>query len=199
MIRFLIACFCIFLWLGKETKAQNFTKNIGIKVGLASNWLAPVPEEVVSRGNLLGYQVGIFGRITTPITNFYFQPELYYAQKGGRYTLLGAVEKEARINTIDLGAHLGKRLFMGYGRVQIGVIFSSVASQELMTKTPISTFTTPIENLNGFMMGMQIGIGADLKKFTFDIRYESILTNLVSVDNYFKPRGLQFSVGFKIL
>lgn len=137
-----------------------------------------IRDDLVSNtGFVTGFNAAIFARLVRG--SFYFQPEVVYAQKGGKFDFLNSdgnlVNRvEAQFNTIDFPFLLGIRFRQA--RVFAGPLASYALnmndnfsnSLKPYTNDPLSSdfFKKPI--LNGVA-----GIGFEFGTFFLDARYES--------------------------
>ncbi|HIY77113.1 MAG TPA: PorT family protein [Candidatus Sphingobacterium stercorigallinarum] len=136
-----------------------------------------------------GFQLGVWGRIGA--AGFHVQPELYYAQKKAGYQKDDGTSAEATFKSLDLPVLLGTRIGLGpIGvRIQAGPVFSFAQDG----KVSLSNLTNT-ENYKKTSTGIIGGVGADISKFTVDLRYEHGLNN-ISHDNNHKQRISMWSLG----
>jgi len=107
----------------------------------------------------------------------YFQPELYWNTGGGTLEMIvngGATEiLEVKFNRIDIPLLVGVKL--GPIRLNIGPVGSFVLSET--TDAIIDDFDYKLY-VDAMTWGWQGGIGAELSKFSLDVRYEGSLSDL---------------------
>jgi len=131
-----------------------------------------------SEGNWLssdtkaGFQAGIWGRVG--VAGFHVQPELYYAQKKASYESEEG-SGEATFKSLDLPVLLGTKIGLGpIGvRIQAGPVFSFAQDGKVSFNTIADK-----ESYKKSSTGIIGGVGADISKFTVDLRYEHGLNNL---------------------
>lgn len=170
------------------------TFKLGIKGGLGFSSLKS-EGKYFSSDTKTGYQLGLWGRVG--VAGFHVQPEAYFASKK-----VGLTVKEdkgnATFNSFDVPVLLGTRIGLGpVGvRLQAGPVFSFAQDGKINFNTTITDFDKYKKSSTGIIAG----IGADISKVTFDIRYEHGLTNLSeSKDANQKIRMWTIGVGFAIL
>src|SRR5690606_35564125 len=141
-----------------------------------------------------GYQLGLWGRVG--VAGFHVQPEAYYASKKAGVKTEGE-NGEATFKSVDVPVLLGTRIGIGpIGfRVQAGPVFSFAQDGKVNLKT-----ATDWDKYKKSSTGIIGGIGADISKFTVDLRYEHGLTNLSDNSTYNqKIRMWTVGVGFAFL
>lgn len=136
-----------------------------------------------------GFQLGVWGRVGA--AGFHVQPELYYAQKKAGYDKEDGSAGEATFKSLDLPVLLGTRIGLGpIGvRIQAGPVFSFAQDGKVSLGT-----ITDTESYKKSSTGIIGGIGADISKFTVDLRYEHGLNN-ISKDSNHKQRISMWSLG----
>lgn len=193
--------------LGISAQAQVFT--IGPRVGISQSYLK-VDETIdnikYETGDaLVGYHLGAFARVK--FSSFYFQPELLFTSTGGTINLNdpNSIEKDMKVN---------------YNRVDIPLLVGLKASAFRINVGPVASFNVDTKNKSVSEIGDQIkdnskvatfglqaGVGLDIWKLIFDLKYETGLgsvTDEVTVKgktHQFDQRAKQImlSVGFKLL
>ncbi|GHE38218.1 hypothetical protein GCM10017764_22000 [Sphingobacterium griseoflavum] len=143
-----------------------------------------------------GFQLGAWGRVG--IAGFHVQPEAYYASKkvGAQFEQSGE-KGEATFQSFDVPILLGTRIGLGpIGvRVQAGPVFSFAQDGKVNFTT-----ATDWDRYKKTSTGIVGGIGADISKFTVDLRYEHGLTDLNESPDYNqKIRMWTIGVGFAFL
>ncbi|NQD70320.1 PorT family protein [Sphingobacterium shayense] len=141
-----------------------------------------------------GYQLGLWGRVG--VAGFHVQPEAYYANKKvGVET--GDQEGDATFKSFDVPVLLGTKIGIGpIGfRIQAGPVFSFAQDGKVSFTT-----ATDWDRYKKTSTGVIGGIGADISKFTVDLRYEHGLTDLNDSPDYNqKIRMWTVGVGFAFL
>jgi len=120
-----------------------------------------------------GYQIGVWGRVGA--AGFHVQPELYYSQKKAGFKDEDGENGEAVLKSMDLPILLGTKIGLGpLGvRIQAGPVFSFAQDGKVDFKS-----ATDIDNYKKSSTGIIGGIGADIRNFTVDLRYEHGLSNI---------------------
>lgn len=143
-----------------------------------------------------GYQIGVWGRVGA--AGFHVQPELYYSQKKAGFQQEGESENgEAVIKSMDLPILLGTKIGLGpIGvRIQAGPVFSFAQDGKVTFKS-----ATNIDNYKKSSTGIIGGIGADISRFTVDLRYEHGLSNISKAsDRNQKVSMWSIGVGYAFL
>ena len=137
-----------------------------------------------------GYQLGVWGRVG--IAGFHLQPELYYSQKKAGFDPTEDAEAgEVTIKSMDLPILLGTRIGLGpLGvRIQAGPVFSFAQDGKFDIKT-----ATNFADYKKTSTGIIGGVGADIRNFTVDLRYEHGLNNLSESSNE-KQKISMWSIG----
>jgi hypothetical protein len=143
-----------------------------------------VRDQLVSNTSLVtGFNGAVFVRLIRG--SFYLQPEVIYAQKGGKFDFLlsdGTLANrvEASFNTIDIPLLIGirfrnARIFAGpMASYALNMNDKFINSLSPYTNEALSSdfFKKPI--LNGI-----VGLGFEFGSFFFDVRYESGLGRYV--------------------
>lgn len=187
--------------------AQSF--DVGVKAGV--NYAQTVILDVVNtngidmndlqtqKGSALvfgGFARGNFGK-------FIIQPELLFSENQSLVTL-------SDVDVQSLG--LSDFLSINVDRVDIPIIFGYKAfSTVRLTAGPVFSHLSvdkndPLIQFSDMSMGYQVGIGFDVKKLTFDARYEGNLSKYeeliktdvgnVTVDT--RKSLFQFTIGYKL-
>ncbi|MEX0882967.1 MAG: porin family protein [Cyclobacteriaceae bacterium] len=173
--------------------AQVFT--IGPKFGL-SQANVEVTEGYEKDESKMGYHLGIFARINTPI--IFIQPEVLYTNTGGSFND-DSFHYDVDFDRLDVPVMVGFK-FAGIFRLQAGPIASYMLNSEMSTNDPsLSTLVPPKED---FTFGYQAGLGLDIGNLLVDLKYEGPLSNSVNefaqVPTDQRQNQLILSLGFKL-
>lgn len=180
------------------TQAQLLpTFKLGIKGALGFSSLSS-EGRYFSSETKTGFQLGVWGRVG--IAGFHVQPEAYYASKKVGISEPGAnaASGQATFKSFDVPVLLGTRIGLGpVGvRLQAGPVFSFAQDGKINFDASLADFDKYKKNSTGIIGG----IGADISKLTFDVRYEHGLSNLNTAgDTNQKIRMWTVGVGFAIL
>lgn len=183
-------------------KAQDF--DLGGKIGL--NYSQSIVTNVITSGDLstddiedqtgAGIVFGAFARAS--FTKFFIQPEMLFSDSK-TYIKLNDISVDdvytAKISKVDVPVLAGFKVLKTI-RIMAGPVFSSIKDSD----------ADALFDMHDITMGYQAGIGFDIKKLTFDARYEgslSKLSNYIATDNgtvQFDSRKniFQFTVGYKL-
>jgi hypothetical protein len=174
-----------------------------------------LPQYPVVRDNflnntqaVLGYLGGVFVRMTRG--SFYFQPEVAYSKKGGKFDILqtnGTLFKRVNgaVTSIDIPLTLGIRFRQG--RVFAGPMASSPMSfnkelEEAMRVYTANDFKKDLLQRPTF--GVNAGIGFEFKHFFIEGRYEKCFANMIDyqigpnnnpIQFQMTPSQFQLSIG----
>lgn len=193
MKKSLLTLICLIFAVG-ITQAQLLpTFKLGIKGALGFSSLSS-EGQFFNSDTRTGFQLGAWGRVG--IAGFHVQPEAYYASKRvGAETNTPGEDGVATFKSFDVPVLLGTRIGLGpVGvRIQAGPVFSFAQDGSV-------NFTTNWDNYKKTSTGLIGGIGADISKFTVDLRYEHGLTDLNESPDYNqKIRMWTIGVGFAFL
>jgi hypothetical protein len=152
-----------------------------------------------------GFNIGAFARFGTKV---YLQPELLYCVKNGQSTSTstsGSTTQSLKLNTIQVPVLLGFKLIdlkLASLRAFTGPAMSIVMKSSKVSYAGITAGLSDTENYKNNIWDWQLGAGADVGMFTFDVRYAWGITNISDVSNTgFTNKGntLTFSLGFKFI
>jgi len=191
----------LFLIFATYTATAQVTA--GIKGGINSSWLAPIPGNE-DRATNIGWGFGGFARVSVPVVGIHVQPELLITQKGGKLESdNGNIIETRRLTNIDIPVMLGKGFAGNILRFQVGPEFSFIldATQEEENKNLGTTREFELTNVNDFLLGWQVGLGADIPGvgLTVDLRYAGTITRFFEDNANFRPNAIWLTVGYKFL
>ncbi|MBD0404708.1 outer membrane beta-barrel protein [Flammeovirga sp. EKP202] len=161
----ILTLFIGLLLIGATAQAQDGLFSFGIKGGIgASNYDLSGPVTGWSTEGTASWHVGGMFRTNIPVLPIYAQVEALYSRVGGTITLQGQGSDDGYVNRFDVPIVVGLK----FGLLGIsGRVFGGAVAQ--------SNFPEDADDLdyNNFTWGWQAGIGADIKKLTVDVKYES--------------------------
>jgi hypothetical protein len=180
---------------------------IGPKVGISQSYMKvdkTINDVKYKTGDArVGFQVGAFARLK--LSSFYIQPELLFSSVGGTINLNDPAQEDIKVN---------------YNRIDVPVLVGLKASAFRVNVGPVATFNIDSKNKSAnevgdeiknryktATLGVQAGVGLDISKFIFDLKYETGLAsmcksiNVAGTSYSFDQRAQQIilSVGYKIL
>ncbi|HUW06490.1 MAG TPA: porin family protein [Williamwhitmania sp.] len=178
MKRYSLILLFVFLTVG-IANAQLF--KFGIKAGVSSSRVKFSEIDlgnnlVAKEGNsITGMHFGVVSRVQ--LLGLFVQPELYFSSTGGDIKIVDistGVEtvRTQKFNKIDIPVLVGWKF--GPARVGIGPVASIVISDKAVLKD----YTGYDEQFNKATFGYQVGVGLDIWKIGFDLRYEGSLSKL---------------------
>ncbi len=165
----------------------------GVKGALGFSSLSS-EGKVFNSDTKTGYQLGLWGRVG--VAGFHVQPEAYFASKKVGVETEGQ-EGDATFKSFDVPVLLGTKIGLGpIGvRIQAGPVFSFAQDGKVSFTT-----ATDWDRYKKTSTGIIGGIGADISKFTVDLRYEHGLSDLNDSPDYNqKIRMWTVGVGFAFL
>jgi hypothetical protein len=172
----LLAVFCL-------VALPGFSQlDFGVKGGfnltnISADVMAGDYRIVSNPGSKFGYHAGAFLRAT--LFGLYIQPELLFTSVASEFSVteqgidppVELIAKQ-RIGRIDLPVIVGVRL--GTLRLGAGPVGSIIVSDN----SELTDLTTYETSLKSATIGYQLGIGLDVWKAGFDVRYEGNLSKL---------------------
>ena len=175
---------------------------VGIKGGGSFSSLQNLDNDRTSSGSRTGFVLGAYARVDLPLNQegFYIQPELVYAQKGGKLeesriiqgVPVATEEFTVKVNTIDIPILFGYQ-FAKIVRLNLGPVISPVLKATLEGPD----IDGDIANQNSILIGFQLGGGVSLNNLEIDLRYELPLSK-VSNDSEFRTNAIQLTLGYLI-
>lgn len=144
----------------------------------------------------IGYQFGAFLRVKVPVVGLYVQPELLFSNSSATLNN-GADNYDLSFNRIDVPVMVGAKI--GPLRLNAGPAFRFLTSAE----QDFGGVTTDVKNnYKDSTVGYQAGIGVDVLKFVFDLKYEGSLSDFEEEGQGFnvdqRVNQWVFAVGFKL-
>lgn len=145
---------------------------------LTSNIRIPAADPIFDSDYELGLQVGLFARMKVPGTQWYVQPE-------GLYTISGGIINEPGggfdydIQRLDFPVLAGRKL--GPVRVNAGPVIRWNLETEIIA--PDGTISFNRYAFKEVMLGYQAGVGLEVMKFVFDLKYEGSISDVRNIDN----------------
>lgn len=191
MKKLLVLVMLAFLGLG--TANAQFT--LGLKGGLNFATLSSLPNGSSNDGSRIGLVFGAYSRVKVPVIGIFVQPELVFAQKGGK--LAGGTT--VIINNLDIPIIVGKT----FGPVRIGL--GPVFGFPMTSKIESSGVSLDVaDNTSSPLAGLQLALGLNLPAgLGLDLRYELGLTKIYDntgafANNDTKTNAIQFTVSYKL-
>ncbi len=168
----------IVCWITLLTIATAYAQevSVGPKIGLSRSTITAEGVEAVTSGDSsVGFHAGLFGRFT--FVGFYVQPEVLFTSTRGSINIndgtVNAVRK-LNYNKVDVPVMFGA-VIGNFLRFNLGPSFSLILNKDARSK---GTTTQIVENYNKATIGYQLGIGLDINRLVFDLRYENSLSRL---------------------
>lgn len=147
-----------------------------------------------------GYQLGAFLRVQIPVIGIYIQPEALLSKQSSSINI-NSQKADLTFNQIDVPVMIGFKL--GPLRVNAGPSFRFISSADL--EVPGDPIEDVKEYYKNSTVGYQAGVGIDIWKLVFDLKYEGSLTEInedlstvspIEIDQ--RVSQIVFGVGFKL-
>lgn len=202
----LLACLSV-----SFTHAQSLVK-VGIKGGLLLS-TSDIKYHFNSGGRDYkhsstnpGFEVGVQVRVGLPVTRLLLQSEIVYNRTTGSFdtdpAVIGADQVKIRSNAFDVPVLVGWKFSVF--RLMAGPSFRFPIDQVYTTNDERTKIAPRLKN---FVLGFQVGLGADLGRLTIDVRYCGNFTNLtdksvtdVTIDGLkATQRKVAISIGYMFL
>ncbi len=191
------------------TQAQEFA--LGAKIGLTSTQVIGSDyKSFSSPDNYNGLLLGAYARIA--FVGFFVQPELLLRNLDFKMSNLQNGANSSVTNNltyVDVPVLFGKRL-LKLVRLSAGPNFQFLVNKEMNVTN--NSLIDPIKEgtFNAFVLGVQAGVGVDVWKLSFDIRYDFSLSKIGEVAKFlnantsntdFSSRAsmFQFSIGYRFI
>ena len=192
-----ILIFSALLFIVYSASAQV---NFGPRISLTSTKLK-LEDNIpgVTEGDAeFGYQFGVFARLK--LLGLYVQPELLFSNNKSTIGITGLGDAEFSFNKIDVPVMVGMKF--GPLRVQAGPALSFLTKAESEIGGTVQDVK---DNYNSATIGYQAGLGLDLLKFVFDIKYEGNLskfadpiTSGININTDQRQNQFVFALGYKL-
>jgi hypothetical protein len=195
---------CLLVITGITAMAQTSKFTFGIKGGVNYSNLK-TKDDLTDEKNIMGYQAGIFSRVGG--AGIYFQPELYLGTKGNEFTSLDMssrmidVKGKIKFTTLDLPLLVGTKI--GSNKLNLRFMGGPIVSFIIDENNTLGSAYNSLSDFGNYKkqtLGFQAGSGIDLGNLTFDVRYESGLSNVSQSEKYSQQQNLfHLSLGLKLL
>lgn len=125
-----------------------------------------------------GFSVGLFTRLT--LLKFFIQPEILYRRSSAEYRVTDGTTgedtgtREEKFSYIDVPILVGSK-FLRFFRVEAGPVATFILSSDSGLES-LTNFVVD-RDFNSARWGLQLGVGADVKKLAFDVNYRFNITS----------------------
>lgn len=198
-----------FVGVYAATQAQEFV--LGAKLGVTTTQvLGSDYKNFSTPDNYNGLLLGAYTRLS--FVGFFVQPEILLRNLNFNITnKQNGANSTAKNNLtyVDVPVLFGKKL-LKLVRLSAGPNFQFLVNKDISISN--ASVIDPIKegDFNNFVLGAQAGIGVDVWKLSFDIRYDFSLskigevaklvnTNANNTDFSSRASMLQFSVGYRFI
>lgn len=160
-----------------SVSAQQLLPSVSFGVKAGANLSSFSTKNALKSDNRAGYLAGVWARVGA--VGLHFQPELYYTSKNVKFTDENSgSENTAEFRSIDLPLLIGTK-FGAFGvgtRFNTGPLVSFAVSHDQSVGDAFSNASRlRVKNQN---YAWQFGVGLDVQKVSFDLRYELGLNKL---------------------
>jgi hypothetical protein len=121
----------------------------------------------------IGFQVGLVSQIQ--IQNFFIQPELLLSTSGGVIKVTdvnGQRLRDQKFTKVDIPVLVGGKL----GPLRLGV--GPIATMVIKSKSELNDEDQFSDKFKKATFGYQVGVGLDVWKLAFDVKYEGNLSRM---------------------
>ncbi len=161
----LFSAMCMVLAL--SIKAQELS--LGVRAGFSRNSIGEDFVAYSSKDAVTGMTLGAYAKIK--VLGFFIMPEVNYNQRGNEIKDFG----NNTTHNIDVPILFGKQFFKVI-RVNGGPNFQfQLANSQTQTQTQLNNYINQ-SKFNDFVLGLQLGVGLDVWKFSLDARYDMNLS-----------------------
>ena len=152
-----------------QAKSQELS--FGARVGISRSSMVSGFADFANTDAITGFTGGLY--VKAKFLGFFVMPEINYNQRGGAIDNIGS----NKIHYIDVPLLAGKQFFKLF-RVNAGPVLQfAFANDKIST---LNTYTNNSE-INNFVLGLQAGAGVDIWKFSFDVRYNTGITDAAKI------------------
>jgi hypothetical protein len=175
---------------------------LGPKIGINMSKLSTNIEDV-TEDMKTGFQFGAFVRFGKKL---YVQPEVLFSTKGGTLSNYGEdATVKVNLNTLEIPLEVGFKL-LNLNVVSLNIMggpsASFVVKEEIEINKEIENPITE-DHIKNTIWNFNLGVGVDVLMFTFDVRYNWGLNNILEPvgeqSNDMKNNMWTVSLGWKIL
>jgi len=164
MMKKLIILSIMGLVLALPIKAQDLS--MGVRAGFSRNSISSDFATLSSTDAVTGLTLGAYMKFK--VLGFFMMPEINYNQRGNDIKGFGA----NTTHNIDVPVLFGKQFFKVI-RVNGGPNFQF---QLANSQTQLNNYINQ-SKFNDFVLGLQLGVGLDVWKFSLDARYDMNLSS----------------------
>lgn len=167
--------------------AQGSNFKLGVKGGI--NFSNLYSGSADSKNVLIGFNAGIFAKL--PITNFIaIQPEAYFTTKGSKVTYNnGFVDGTAKfnLNYIEVPVLVVINLTNNFN-LHVGPYFGFLINGTTKNDSNVNLFNIQNninkDDFNKLDAGLAVGLGMDVEKISFGVRYNYGMTTVGKLKNF---------------
>ncbi len=141
---------------------------------------------------------------------WYFEPYLGVSSYGGEVSVQDDTNKDdfkLRLNSIDAGGYFGYRFFYDSPvmlRVYGGPLFNFYTKRDIDYVTPVRVTSGPVtdEDFRTTNIAMSVGAGLNFSIFTFDLEFETGITDIlespIGKDGAVRTNSFNFVLGVEL-
>jgi len=159
-----IILICSLIILVTTVKSQEL--DFGMRAGFTRSSMVQNFADFANTGANNGFTGGFY--LKAKLLGFFVMPEIMYNKRGGDIQGIGTLST----HYIDVPLLAGKQFFKLF-RVNAGPVLQyAIANDQISNPNYVNNST-----INNFVVGLQAGVGVDLFKFSFDIRYDTNISS----------------------
>ncbi|MFI5222066.1 MAG: outer membrane beta-barrel protein [Bacteroidia bacterium] len=148
------------------SSAKSQELDFGMRAGITRSSMVQNFADFGNSSAMTGFTGGFY--LKAKILGFFVMPEIVYNKRGGSIQGIG----DLTTHYIDVPLLVGKQFF-GILRVNGGPVLQyAIANDQVSNKDYVNN-----SSINNFVVGLQAGVGVDIWKLSFDIRYDTNISS----------------------
>jgi len=152
-----------------QAKSQEIS--FGARAGISRSSMVQHFADFANTDAITGFTGGFY--LKAKLLGFFVMPEIMYNQRGNDIQNVGS----NTIHYIDVPLLAGKQFFKVL-RVNGGPVLQYALASNQLNSSLYNNNST----INSFVVGLQAGVGIDLFKFSFDVRYDTNISESGTVN-----------------
>ena len=159
------------------TQAKSQELSFGARAGISRSSVVQHFADFSNTDAINGFTGGFY--LKAKILGFFVMPEIMYNQRGGDIHDIGTGQNIGNntIHYIDVPLLVGKQFF-SLLRVNGGPVLQYALAGNQVSNSSYYNNST----INSFVVGLQAGVGVDVLKFSFDVRYDTNISESGTVN-----------------
>lgn len=152
-----------------QAKSQEIS--FGARAGISRSSMVQHFADFANTDAITGFTGGFY--LKAKILGFFVMPEIMYNQRGNNIQGVGS----NTIHYVDVPLLVGKQFFKLF-RVNGGPVLQYALASNQLNSSVYDNKST----VNNFVVGLQAGVGVDFLKFSFDVRYDTNISESGTVN-----------------